>query len=149
MTDLRIHLGGWDSLRSQARAVRTAVFVVEQKIPLHLEQDEMDPVCLHAVAIDADGQPVGTGRLLPDGHLGRMAVLAHVRHGGIGAALLQALTEAAHARGDRAVVLNAQINAEKFYLRHGFVRDGAPFVEAGIVHVCMRRESLDSSGQGL
>jgi predicted GNAT family N-acyltransferase len=35
-------------------------------------------------------------------------------------------------------VLNAQIHAEPFYLRHGFVREGAEYMEAGIAHVVMR-----------
>ena len=139
MTELNLQLGDWDHLRIPARAVRTAVFVVEQQIPLSLEQDALDPHCLHAVVFDDGGLPVGTGRLLPDGHLGRMAVLEAVRGAGIGGALLKALTEAARGRGDEAVILNAQISAERFYLRHGFVRQGAPFIEAGIEHVSMRR----------
>ncbi len=135
--DGRIQVGDWDTLRLPARTVRTAVFVVEQKIPLALEQDAMDPACFHAVAFDTGDQPIGTGRLLPDGHLGRMAVLAHARNRGIGASLLVTLMLAARRRGDAAVVLHAQINAEQFYLRHGFAREGAIFFEAGIAHVCM------------
>ncbi len=136
---VRIQAGNWDALRTSARIVRTAVFIIEQKIPLDLEQDTMDEQSLHVVAFDAGDQPIGTGRLLPDGHLGRMAVLAHARNRGIGASLLQALMLAAQRRGDAAVILNAQINAEHFYARHGFVRDGEVFFEAGIVHVAMLR----------
>ena len=130
--------GDWATMRDAARAVRTAVFVLEQKIPLALEQDAMDVACLHAVAFNEQNRPIGTGRLLPDGHIGRMAVLADCRSAGVGGLLLQKLMEAARGRGDAQVKLNAQQAAEAFYRRHGFERDGALFLEAGIVHVAMR-----------
>ena len=133
-----IQINDWDTLREAARVVRTAVFVIEQKIPLALEQDEMDARCLHVVAFDYGGAAVGAGRLLPDGHIGRMAVLPAARNDGIGGAMLLALVEAARRRGDKEVVLNAQCGAERFYLRHGFERDGGRFEEAGIAHLCMR-----------
>jgi len=134
----RLVLGDWRQLGVEAFAVRKEVFVLEQNIPLELEQDEMDPLSLHAVAYDADGGALGTGRLLPDGHIGRMAVRRAARGQGIGAALLLALMEAARQRGDAAVLLNAQIQVEPFYQRYGFTRSGPEFPEAGIPHVPMR-----------
>jgi predicted GNAT family N-acyltransferase len=135
---LNLRIDGWSVLREDAWAVRHEVFVLEQNVPLELEQDEMDAVSLHAVAVDARGQPIGTGRLLPDGHIGRMAVLQAARGVGVGSAILTALMERARERGDRAVLLSAQIHAQGFYARHGFVAEGAPFMEAGIAHVSMR-----------
>jgi predicted GNAT family N-acyltransferase len=82
-----LRLADWDSLREHARAVRYAVFVVEQRVPVELEWDEMDAVSWHAVAYDAAGNPIGTGRLLPDGHIGRMAVLKSSRGSGVGGAI--------------------------------------------------------------
>jgi len=133
-----IKLGDWEQLRAAAQPVRYQVFVIEQKVPVEMEWDEMDALCLHAVAIDDDGHTVGTGRLLPDGHIGRMAVLQEHRGSGVGSALLAALMDAAARRGDRSVVLNAQVHAAPFYARHGFMVEGAEFMEAGIPHVCMR-----------
>jgi len=136
---IRVTLGGWAAQRSEAQAVRLEVFVHEQKVPLEMEWDEMDARCIHAVAYEGEGRAVGTGRLLPDGHIGRMAVRKEARGAGIGALMLEALVEAARQRGDREVMLNAQTQAEPFYLRHGFVREGAVFMEAGIPHIHMRR----------
>lgn len=136
---LRLTLGDWSTQQTVAQAIRYEVFVIEQNIPLELECDEMDAVCLHAIAYDAQGQALGTGRLLPDGHIGRMAVRRAARGAGIGGALLAALVAAAEKRGDAAVVLNAQSHAEAFYARYGFVREGAEFLEAGIAHIHMRR----------
>ena len=134
---VRIEVMDWDTARSEARAVRTAVFVVEQGIPIKREQDAMDALCLHALAFDTAGQPIGTGRLLPDGHIGRMAVLAPSRQMGVGGQLLGALIAAARGRGDATVRLAAQQSAEGFYRRHGFDSDGAQFIEVGLVHVPM------------
>lgn len=139
----RIILGDWNALKVDAQPVRHEVFVVEQKVPLELEWDEKDVVSVHAVAY-TEGKPVATGRLLPDGHIGRMAVRKAYRGSGIGGRILEALIREAAGRGDGVVMLNAQIHAEAFYARYGFVREGEEFMEAGIPHIAMRR-SLNSS----
>ena len=136
---IRVTLGDWDAQRADAQAVRHEVFVLEQKVPLDMEWDEMDARCVHAVAYDAAGQAMGTGRLLPDGHIGRMAVRQAARGQGIGAQMLETLVQAAQKRGDREVMLNAQTQAEPFYGRYGFRREGEEFMEAGIPHIHMRR----------
>jgi predicted GNAT family N-acyltransferase len=132
-----VQIGDWDSQKDAARPIRLTVFVEEQKVPAELEMDHMDAVCVHAVAYDAAGKAVGTGRLLPDGHIGRMAVLASARGSGVGGLLLQALMAYAHARGDRLLALSAQTHAAPFYQRHGFVIEGEEFFEAGIAHINM------------
>lgn len=138
MTKHTIRLGDWATLGQDATAIRFEVFVDEQKVPAEIELDDMDAVCLHAVAYDEAGKAVGTGRLLPDGHIGRMAVRQPGRGTGVGGAILTLLMDKARARGDAAVVLNAQTVAAPFYARHGFVQRGEQFEEAGIAHVEMR-----------
>jgi predicted GNAT family N-acyltransferase len=135
---VQVKLGSWDELGAQARIVRFEVFVDEQGVPAELEFDSMDPVCLHALALPASGPALGTGRLLPDGHIGRMAVLRGARGQGVGAALLRELMRAARQQGHREVELSAQQQAQGFYLRFGFTVTGPPFDEAGIAHVTMR-----------
>jgi hypothetical protein len=49
---------------AEAGPIRFEVFVEEQKVPAEMELDEFDALSCHALAL-ADGQPVGTGRLLP------------------------------------------------------------------------------------
>jgi predicted GNAT family N-acyltransferase len=134
-------VGDWSRLRDDASAIRHAVFVVEQKVPAEIELDEFDAVCVHAVAYDRNGQLLGTGRLLPDGHIGRMAVHRHARGTGVGARLLQALVEAGRAAGHAKLVLNAQMHARGFYEGQGFVVEGEPFMEAGIPHVVMAKKN--------
>jgi predicted GNAT family N-acyltransferase len=133
-----IRFGDWTALSADAKIIRFEVFVEEQKVPAELEMDQMDAVCLHAVAYDASGTPVGTGRLLPDGHIGRMAVRKPGRGTGVGSALLQGLMAQARARGDKQVMLSSQTHAAPFYERHGFVIEGEEFFEAGISHINMQ-----------
>lgn len=121
------------------RHVRDLVFVQEQGVPTDIERDELDAFCMHVLALDADGRPVGTGRLSPDGRIGRMAVLREWRGHGVGRAMLRRLVEQARARGLRDVHLHAQASAEPFYAAEGFLPVGARFVEAGIEHQAMQR----------
>ncbi len=108
-------------------------------MPEALEWDGIDRDCRHALAEDAAGRAIGCGRLLPDGHIGRMAVRAEWRGRGVGAALLLQLVELARAAGHERVVLNSQSHASPFYARHGFVTSGPEFEEAGIPHREMQR----------
>ena len=117
---VRITLGTWDRLRDDASSVRYDVFVVEQKVPPEVEMDDDDAVSVHAVAYAADGTPLGTGRLLPDGHIGRMAVHKRARGLGVGGQLLDALIGQGHGDGHRMLVLHAQTHAKGFYEAHGF-----------------------------
>jgi len=129
----------WESARAQAAPIRFAVFVREQGVPAQIELDELDAGCLHALAFQGHGA-VATGRLLPDGHIGRMAVLKEWRGRGVGGAMLEKLVAAAAERGIRAVRLSAQVHALAFYRAHGFRPEGEVYQEAGIPHQGMLRE---------
>ncbi len=123
-------------------ALRTRVFVEEQGVPPEVEQDAADATAVHAVARDDAGRVVATGRLLErDGRavIGRMAVEASARGGGYGAAVLAELHRRACERGLTEVELHAQVGARGFYERAGYTVVGDEYVEAGIVHVTMRR----------
>ncbi len=143
----QVLVGTWDVLGDDARRVREAVFVGEQRIARELEWDRWDAVSLHAVARDRRGTVIGTGRLLPAqfdpdntgvGHIGRMAVLTQARRGGIGGLILARLMNEARPRGFTAIVLNAQTYVAAFYAAHGFVAFGPEFLEVDIPHVSMR-----------
>jgi predicted GNAT family N-acyltransferase len=129
-----VRVADWSLEAAALRDVRHEVFVVEQRVPESLEWDGVDPQCTHALAVDADGHAIGCGRLLPDGHIGRMAVRATWRGRGVGRAILDLLIGLARARGDARVVLNAQTQAMPFYARAGFAASGPEFEEAGIPH---------------
>jgi predicted GNAT family N-acyltransferase len=128
----------WNAACSRLRAIRKVVFVQEQKVPEELEWDGIDELCLHALAATAAGEAVGTGRLLPDGQIGRMAVLAHWRKQGVGGLILSELIAAARESGHAAVELSAQTHAIGFYRRFGFEIVSGEYLDAGIPHRTMR-----------
>ena len=138
-----VKAGGWGELGVAARAIRTEVFVDEQKIPVAMEWDEADAGGMHAVAFNRFGVPLATGRLLAHGpgvaRVGRMATRQAVRGSGIARGVLNALMAAAKERGDTEVLLHAQLSAQAFYARAGFVPRGPVFHEAGIAHIEMSR----------
>ena len=138
--------------REACFAVRKDVFVAEQKVPEDIEYDAYDADAVHVLAIREDGVPLGTGRLLHGeaaatktdgdpavGSLGRLAVTRDARGLGVGAALVRAIEDAAHARGLAAVDLHAQTHALGFYERLGYEAYGPEYPEAGIPHRAMRR----------
>jgi YbgC/YbaW family acyl-CoA thioester hydrolase len=141
MVDVRV--GSWAALGGHAQAIRTAVFVEEQRIPAEMEWDAADTTCVHAVAFNRFGVPLATGRLLEHvpgvAKIGRMAVVQTMRGSRIGRHVLDALMKAARERGDREVLLHAQLSAAPFYARAGFSQRGPIFDEAGIPHVEMVR----------
>ena len=138
-----LRVGHWTELQHPALQVRFDVFVNEQRIPAEEEVDALDPVCLHAV-IELDGQAVATGRLCPDGRVGRMAVLKNYRGQGLGKEILIALVLAAAQRGLSQTYLHGQAQAIPFYEKFGFVAEGPEFHEAGIAHRLMRRKGADT-----
>jgi predicted GNAT family N-acyltransferase len=139
IVEFRIEAGDWSVLAAAARPVREEVFVREQHVPLEMEWDEFDATSHHVVAFGPAGAAIGTGRLLPDGHVGRMAVLPTWRGRGVGRALLERLLENAATAALSELVLHAQTQAAGFYGRFGFVAEGQEFMEAGIPHVKMSR----------
>ena len=116
------------------RRIRVGVFCVEQNVPEALEWDGIDGDCEHALAVDAHGDAIGCGRLLPDGHIGRLAVVEAWRGRGVGGALLEHFVALARERGHAIARLNAQTHAIPFYEAHGFAISGEPFDDAGIPH---------------
>ena len=134
---IEVRLLDWSAAQAEAKRIRFTVFVEEQRVPADLEMDEHDARCLHALAYAA-GRAIATGRLLPDGHIGRMAVLKEWRGRGAGRAMLRRLIDAARVRGDREIVLSAQVHAVGFYRAEGFETEGPVYEEAGIPHQEMR-----------
>ncbi|WP_439106901.1 GNAT family N-acetyltransferase [Congregibacter sp.] len=126
----------WSADAAELERLRSAVFVLEQGVPKDIEWDGRDDKAIHVIA-ELKGVAIGCGRLLADGRVGRLAVIAQYRGQGIGARLLSQLVSLARQRGDRHLYLHAQIDAVRFYENAGFVADGEPFDEAGIKHLNM------------
>lgn len=126
--------------------IRKEVFVDEQKVPAEEEIDDYDVVGAnaHHILIMDDGQAVATGRLIyykaGTAKMQRIAVLKEYRSKGYGRILLLAMEELARELGLASSVLDAQCQAQDFYLRLGYeVISSEPFYDAGILHVRMQK----------
>lgn len=126
----------------QSWAIRRKVFIEEQNVPEAIEMDDEDARAFHIIAFDGE-TPVGCGRMVSHGDrvkIGRMAVLRDRRGEGIGRAVLEYLTESARQQGFRKAILHAQLHAEGFYIKNGYIPEGEVFEEAGIPHRAMERD---------
>ena len=133
---IQIRIANWPNDSDALQAIRKIVFINEQHVPVELEWDGLDADCIHVLAF-FDETPIGTARLLLDGHIGRMAVLKNWRNQGVGSAMLQRLLEEIRHRDIQHAVLNAQLVAVGFYRRFGFQAEGEEFMDAGIPHIRM------------
>jgi predicted GNAT family N-acyltransferase len=140
MNKIHVRVADWHKDIADIRRIREAVFVAEQQVPPELEWDADDATAVHFLACEGD-YAIGTARLLPDGHIGRVSVLKDWRGLKVGDALMQAAISEAEKRGLKKQQLSAQVHATAFYERLGFKIVSDEFLEAGIPHVDMERGS--------
>jgi len=123
-------------------ALRTVVFVEEQRVPLAEEIDGLDDQATHLVALDGE-ELVATCRLLADGttmKLGRMVVAKERRREGIASEMLRVADEQSKLLGGEQIRLAAQTYATALYEQAGYVAYGEPFPDAGIEHIWMSKQ---------
>jgi predicted GNAT family N-acyltransferase len=130
MNSIHVRLADWQKDNAELRRIRETVFIAEQAVPPELEWDAEDAEALHFLAYEGD-YPIGTARLLPDGHIGRVSVLKDWRGLKVGDALLRAVIAEAEKRGLQQQMLSAQVQATPFYERLGFAIVSGEYLEAG------------------
>jgi predicted GNAT family N-acyltransferase len=129
-----LHLISWHDGEPLLRAIREQVFMQEQHVPAELEWDGLDDACHHALALSSNGEAVGCGRITPDGHIGRVAVLPEWRGKRIGSGILETLVDYARSQHYPMVELNAQVQVIPLYEHFGFETVGEVFMDANIPH---------------
>jgi len=129
--------------------LRVDVFVVEQRCA-YRELDEYDrhPEARHLSGRNEVGQLIAYARILPSGlhypevNLGRFVVRTDSRKQGVGHQLLQtALQEITRCCPKTPIRISAQDYLQKFYEQYGFVRVSEVYLEDGIPHVEMVKDS--------
>ncbi len=132
---IQITEASWKDAQDQARLrlIRSEVFIREQQVPESMEWDEFDSVAIHYLAME-DEQAIGCVRLLPTGHVGRMAVLPQWRRKGIGSQLLDACEDRARQLQLDQIRLSAQVSAIPFYTAAGYALSSDTYMDAGIPH---------------
>ena len=135
-----VSLVSWHDGEPLLKSVRKAVFIDEQSISPELEWDGLDEECRHALVLSSQGEAIGCGRMMADGHIGRIAVLPAWRKQKVGTAIMEALLGYARAHGYPQVDVDAQTYAVPFYQAFDFAPEGEVFQDAGLPHIKMRRE---------
>lgn len=129
--------------------LRVDVFVVEQECA-YRELDEYDrhPETRHLSGRNEVGGLIAYARILPprlrypEVNLGRFVVRADSRKQGIGHQLLQAaLKEISRCWAETPIRISAQDYLQAFYTQYGFLRVSDVYLEDGIPHVEMMKES--------
>jgi predicted GNAT family N-acyltransferase len=145
MTSWIIREAGWFDPRDQAdlKLIRRQVFIEEQQVPESMEWDEYDKSCRHFLALQ-DEIAIGCARLLPNGYIGRMAVLPLWRRQGVARALLQACETRARESGIETIQLSAQVHAIPFYEKAGYRIISDAYLDAGILHRDMIKPLLNA-----
>jgi len=138
-----VHLISWHDGEPLLRGIREKVFIQEQNVPAELEWDGKDEVCHHALALTANGDAIGCGRITPGGHIGRVAVLPEWRRKRIGSSILELLVDYARSQHYDKVELNAQVEAIPLYKNYGFEEEGKVFMDANIPHCKMALKLKD------
>ena len=109
----------------QLFALRKEVFVLEQGIPEHLDQDGLDENSKHVIVLTKQKEIVAGGRLSPQhelalGVLSRIVVKRAFRGKGLGPKIIRLLEALAIELSLREVQLKPHAHLEKFYHELGY-----------------------------
>lgn len=129
-----VHLVSWHDGEPLLRAIREKIFILEQGVPAEMEWDGLDNACLHALVLTANGDAIGCGRITPDGHIGRVAVLPEWRRKRVASAIMEILIDYARSQQYPYVEISAQVQAMPLYEHFGFNAEGDVYMEANIPH---------------
>ena len=132
----------WHDGEPLLRPIREAVFIRERCVPIELEWDGKDEDCRHALALSLQGDAIGCGRMLPDGHIGHIAVLPQWRKQKVGRAIVEALLDYARTHDYQQISVDVQPHYVPFYRSNGFVEQGEAFMDAGLPHIKMKLQLL-------
>lgn len=129
-------------------ALRSEVFVVEQQC-VFLDIDGVDPQTWHLLGHGDDGRLLAYARLLPpglkaaeDAVIGRVVTAPAARSGGVGRALMaEAVAQCERLWPGHAITLHAQAHLQRFYAGFGFAPVGEQYMEDGIPHQEMHKET--------
>ncbi|MGK2929290.1 MAG: GNAT family N-acetyltransferase [Acidimicrobiales bacterium] len=129
--------------------LRSQVFVLEQDcVYLDLDGRDREPATEHLWVRDARGVAT-TLRLLDEGDgvwsIGRVVTRPDVRSTGIASRMVDGAIAILEEQWCTEIRIGAQAHLEQWYAGFGFAQSGPAYVEDGIPHVPMRRDSSAGS----
>ncbi len=130
----------WQSASNEILAIRHKVFMIEQHFFVNSLCDSIDPECFHVNVRNKDGMVVATGRLSPQGRIGRIAVLLPYRGAGIGSEILTDLIKIARKNKLPNISLNAELDNRHFYDLQKFSANGPVYMKQGVAHQMLTKQ---------
>lgn len=129
VAELTFLLKKWEITQSQITQLRKKVFMDEFNLPLNFLRHKDDAERYHVIAYhDLTGQPVATGCIHNDGHIGRIAILKAWREtDSVAHVLVDYLLHIARRLKLENVWVNAPMDTLDYYNRHDFFPMGEPF----------------------
>ena len=132
----------YNELPDEAREIREEVFVREQGF--NEEFDTTDETAIHFLLFDSD-EAAAVCRAFSDDngesyHIGRLAVKKKYRGEHLGAELLHAVEKHIQSLGAKQSVLSAQLQAEGFYEKQGYTRQGDIYYDEHCPHILMMKK---------
>jgi len=138
------HQIGLGPIHDEALTIRTAVFVTEQGVSIKDEMADQlaEETALHMVAF-LDNISAATARVREETpgiwHVQRVATLPSFRGQGIASQLFAYIESFAPQYHIHTLDLGAQVQAKLFYEHLQFEAYGSEFLDAGIVHISMKK----------
>jgi predicted GNAT family N-acyltransferase len=132
MNAFTIEKVNWRHSKRRLKVLRDRVFVCEWRIPRQSEFDEQDLTSDHVLILDSDGSDIATGRITPDGEIGRIAVVSHHRGKEIYDVLYNALLEIAKDKDLDDVFVQCELNGVDHFQEQGFQTVGGVYMDSGI-----------------
>lgn len=122
----------WGNEQHKLRKIREKVFVCQWRIPKEYEFDHQDNIAFHVLVVNEHNQDVATGRITPQGEIGRIAVEPRYRGPEVYQALFNALLNIARQHDIQDVLVQCELEGVKHYQQQGFRPVGSVYMDAGI-----------------
>lgn len=129
----------WSKNKRILSKLREQVFVYEWHIPRESEFDQQDLSSYHVLLFDDDNQEIATGRITPNGELGRIAVMPRYRQAEVYHTLLNALLDIAKQQGMNEISVQCELQGVEYYQQQGFRTVGPVYMDAGIARQKMAK----------
>ncbi|MDE7161949.1 MAG: GNAT family N-acetyltransferase [Anaeroplasmataceae bacterium] len=122
------------TLTPDIQSLREEVFVIEQNVPVELEIEQNEDEYIHC-CIYKEQTLISYARV-SKGHIGRVCVKKEYRHQGYGKKIMLLAEQQI---SSKEIQIHAQAQARGFYESVGYHAYGKEFLEAGILHIAMKK----------
>jgi predicted GNAT family N-acyltransferase len=123
----------WQQAAPILKNIREKVFICERRIPKKVEFDHADISAYHMLICDDQNQePIGTGRISPQGEISRIAVILGYRNKHVDKHIMRGLFTIADELSLKEVFISTPLDKVSYFTQHEFYSIGSVYMEAGM-----------------